>query len=180
VDHPAIAHAGFDDGYLDSIDVGWARRPHGQGPTGVAIRTASSAGLMIWTDPNFRPWRDEALRRGYGSSFALPLKFRRDGVRPPSLYADRPHAFDEQTRSHFHRTRPRPGLWGDGDPDPSGSPRVGAELRRIEAILEEGQRLTPHWKLAWNIASRGTSIGLRNYRIFGLDPEKDAHHSKRL
>ena len=34
-----IAHAGFDDGYLDSIDVGWGDAPTGQGPTGVAIRT---------------------------------------------------------------------------------------------------------------------------------------------
>ena len=70
-----IAHAGFDDGYLNRIDVGWSDAPTGQGPTGVAIRT----GELCWTDeiatdPHFQQWRNEALRRGYGSSLALPLK----------------------------------------------------------------------------------------------------------
>ena len=115
-----VAHAGFDDGYLDSIDVSWADAPTGQGPTGVAIRT----GELRWTDdiatdPHFQPWRDEALRRGYRSSLALPLKSDGTAFGALTLYADRPHAFDEQTRSHFSELANDLSLWGDGDPDPS-------------------------------------------------------------
>jgi hypothetical protein len=35
-----FARAGFDDGYLDGIDVDWAEAPSGWGPTGSAIRTS--------------------------------------------------------------------------------------------------------------------------------------------
>src|SRR5271165_3401935 len=97
-----VGHAGFDDGYLDLIDVSWADAPTGQGPTGTAIRT----GELCWaddiaTDPRFRPWQDEALRRGYRSALALPLKSNGTAFGALILYADRPCAFDEQTRSHF-------------------------------------------------------------------------------
>jgi signal transduction histidine kinase len=172
-----IAHAGFDDGYLDSIDVGWADAPTGRGPTGVAIRTCE----LCWTDdiatdPHFRHWRDEALRRGYGSSLALPLKSDGMAFGALTLYADRSHAFDEQTRSHFIelandlvygvmaiRTR-------------ADRARVEAELRRIEAYLEEGQRLTHTGSWAWNVAT-GENVywSPEHYRIFGLDPVKDSH-----
>jgi GAF domain-containing protein len=52
-------------------------------------------------DPRFRPWRDEALERGYGSSLALPLKSDGMAFGALAIYADRPHAFDEQAHSHF-------------------------------------------------------------------------------
>lgn len=95
-----IAHAGFDDGYLDRIDVGWGETPTGRGPTGVAVRT----GELCWTDdiatdPHFRHWRDKALSRGYGSSLALPLKSDEIAFGAITLYADRSHAFDEQAHA---------------------------------------------------------------------------------
>jgi len=171
-----VGHAGFDDGYLDLIDVSWADAPTGQGPTGTAIRT----GELCWaddiaTDPRFRPWQDEALRRGYRSALALPLKSNGTAFGALILYADRPCAFDEQTRSHFTdlandlaygvmaiRTRVE-------------RARVEAELRRIEAYLEEGQRLTHTGSWAWNVASRENIYwSPEQYRIFGLDAVEDS------
>ena len=53
-----IAHAGFDDGYLDRIDVGSADAPTLHGPTAVAIRTGEPFSTDdIATDPRFRHWR---------------------------------------------------------------------------------------------------------------------------
>ena len=80
----------------------WSDGPTGQGPTGLAIRT----GELCWaddisTEPHFRRWRDEALRRGYRSALALPLKSNGTVFGDLVLYADRSNAFDEQTRSHF-------------------------------------------------------------------------------
>src|SRR3984957_13040728 len=68
-----VAHAGFEDGYLNRVDVSWADAPAGRGPTGVAIRTGELRSTDdIATDPRLRPWRDEAGRRGCGLSLALP------------------------------------------------------------------------------------------------------------
>ena len=171
-----IACAGFDDGYLDLIDVSWTDGPTGQGPTGVAIRT----GELCWaddiaTDPRFQPWRDEALGRGYKSSIALPLKAEGTAFGALTLYADRPHAVDEQTRSHFTELANDLAYGVMAIRTRVERARVEAELRRIEAYLEEGQRLTHTGSWAWNVATRENVYwSPEHYRIFGLDPEKDA------
>lgn len=70
-----VAYAGFEEGYLDSLKITWADTPRGRGPTGRAIRTGQpQLCINILTDPTLKPWRKEALKRGYASSIALPLK----------------------------------------------------------------------------------------------------------
>jgi signal transduction histidine kinase len=172
-----VAHAGFEDGYLDRVDVSWGDAPTGRGPTGVAIRTGELRSTVdIATDPRFRPWRDEALRRGYGSSLALPLKSDAMTFGALTLYADRPHAFDEQTRLHFTELANDLAYGVIAIRTQADRARVEAELRRIEAYLEEGQRLTHTGSWAWNVASRENVYwSPEQYRIFGLDAVEDSH-----
>jgi PAS domain S-box-containing protein len=69
-----VAHAGFDTGYLENLNITWADNELGRGPTGTCIRTGKpSICRNVLTDPNFKPWREMALRRGYASSLAFPL-----------------------------------------------------------------------------------------------------------
>ena len=70
-----VAWAGFDNNYLSNANITWADTERGQGPTGTAIRTGKSTYIQDFvTDPKALPWREEALKRGYRSSIALPLK----------------------------------------------------------------------------------------------------------
>ncbi len=70
-----VAKAGFDDGYLEKLKISWADNELGQGPGGTAIRTGRPFSTQnMLTDLRFKPWRAEALLRGYVSSLALPLK----------------------------------------------------------------------------------------------------------
>jgi signal transduction histidine kinase len=69
-----VASQGFEAGYLENLKLTWADTETGRGPTGTAIRTGKpSICQNILTDPKFLPWREEALKRGYASSIALPL-----------------------------------------------------------------------------------------------------------
>jgi PAS domain S-box-containing protein len=69
-----MAYAGFDRGYIDSLQITWADNERGQGPSGRAIRTGKSQICKdITSDPCFAPWRKNALERGYRSSIVLPL-----------------------------------------------------------------------------------------------------------
>ena len=69
-----IASAGIEEGYLENVRITWADVERGQGPTGTAIRTRQPRVCRdMATDPQLLPWRDEAARRGYASSIALPL-----------------------------------------------------------------------------------------------------------
>jgi signal transduction histidine kinase len=171
-----IAYAGFDDGYLDSIELGSANALTAQGPTAVAIRTGEPYTTDdIATDPRFLHWRDEALRRGYGSSLSLPLKSDAMTFGALTLYADRPHAFDEQTRSHFTELANDLAYGVTAIRTRADRARVEAELRRIEAYLEEGQRLTHTGSWAWNVTTRENVYwSPEQYRIFGLDPVEDS------
>jgi PAS domain S-box-containing protein len=70
-----VAYAGFDDGYLQSLKLTWADVERGRGPTGTAIRTGMVCRCRnMCTDARFSPWREEAAKRGYAASIALPLK----------------------------------------------------------------------------------------------------------
>jgi len=70
----AVASAGYDEGYLDIINITWAENERGMGPTSRAIRSGITQLCQDFaSDPRHRPWRAAALERGYASSVALPL-----------------------------------------------------------------------------------------------------------
>ena len=70
-----ISHFGQEGGYLEFANITWAEADRGNGPTGRAIRS----GLVqfvdaIASDSTMTPWSEEALKRGYHSSIAVPFK----------------------------------------------------------------------------------------------------------
>ena len=90
-----VAQAGYEEGYLESLQITWANRQRGRGPTGRAIRTGeASIARDILHDPSFAPWRAEALKRGYASSVALPLMIRGETFGALNIYASEADAFD--------------------------------------------------------------------------------------
>lgn len=88
------AQAGEGLDYLKVVTITWDESPTGQGPMGVAIR--ENRALVIGdarTDERFRPWSDEALRRGYLSVAGLPMRAAGQTVGGLAVYAATPHAF---------------------------------------------------------------------------------------
>jgi PAS domain S-box-containing protein len=89
------AHAGFDDGYLDTVNITWADAERGRGPTGKAIRTCQTVRTRnISTEPDFEPWRAAAIQRGYASSIALPLLGEGRCFGALTMYAGEQDAFN--------------------------------------------------------------------------------------
>ena len=90
-----VAQAGYEAGYLESVMITWDDSETGQGPTGMALRTGEAVlARDILTAPEFVPWREEALRRGYAASIALPLKAGGQLLGVLNIYASQPEAFD--------------------------------------------------------------------------------------
>jgi PAS domain S-box-containing protein len=92
-----VASSGFEEGYLETLRLTWADTERGRGPTGTAIRTGQPCSCRnMLTDPQFEPWRAEALKRGYASSLVLPLM---EGGKPfgaLTIYSREPDAFSEE------------------------------------------------------------------------------------
>ena len=89
-----VARAGFEEGYLESLNITWADTERGRGPTGTAIRTGQPAACPnMQTDPGFAPWRAQALSRGYASSVVLPLLAEGKAFGAVSIYSRQADAF---------------------------------------------------------------------------------------
>ncbi len=128
----AVAQQGFDAGYLQSLRLTWADVERGRGPTGTAIRTGKPAiSRDTQTDPGFAPWRKEALKRGFASVLALPLKDT-EAFGALTIYAAEPNAFDDEEINL---------LLGLANDLAFGlkAMRTGAERRRAEEALRESE-----------------------------------------
>ncbi|MBN2139121.1 MAG: GAF domain-containing protein [Sedimentisphaerales bacterium] len=89
-----VAHAGFEDGYLETVNITWADKERGRGPTGTAIRTGKAFVLEdILNSEYFGPWREQAITRGYASSVALPMIHLNEVLGALNVYSDEPDAF---------------------------------------------------------------------------------------
>ncbi len=91
-----VAYSGFDKGYLETLKISWADTELGRGPTGTAVRTGkpSFCGNMS-ADPKFKPWREEALKRGYAASLVLPLLDAGKAFGALTMYFREPDPFEQ-------------------------------------------------------------------------------------
>jgi signal transduction histidine kinase len=90
-----MAHAGFEEGYLEQVDISHENSERGRGPTGTCIREGRVViGEDFEADPTLSPWRREALKRGYRSSISVPLMAEGQAFGALTIYAPQTSAFD--------------------------------------------------------------------------------------
>ena len=91
-----VSCAGFEEGYLDTLQLTWADTERGRGPTGTAIRAGKVAMCRnMLADPAFTPWRAEALKRGYASSIGFPLMANQKAFGAVTIYSPETDPFSE-------------------------------------------------------------------------------------
>lgn len=92
-----LAQAGYDNDYLKKVNITWAETKLDQGPAGKAIRSGKPSIMKnIVSDPRRASWRKQALKRGYSSSIALPLKNKGKTFGALNICAKEPDAFDSE------------------------------------------------------------------------------------
>lgn len=91
-----MAHAGFDSGYLDRIELKWSDTQAGRGPAGTTIRENRIC-LVSDTanDPLFTPWREFALARGYAAVLCLPLRAAGTPFGVLAIYSEQANSFEK-------------------------------------------------------------------------------------
>ena len=89
-----VAQSGYEEGYLDGVNIVWADTELGRGPTGTAIRTRKTViNQEYQTNPKMAPWREAAIKRGYHSSIALPLVINKRMLGALTIYSAESHTF---------------------------------------------------------------------------------------
>ncbi|MEI6823167.1 MAG: PAS domain S-box protein [Bacteroidota bacterium] len=93
-----VYHYGKEDGYLSVIkSISIKDTPEGRGTTGTAIREGKySVCNDFENDPRMLVWREEALKRNYRSSIALPFKLFGKVVGVISIYSSIKDNFNQE------------------------------------------------------------------------------------
>ena len=92
-----VASYGDSGGYLEDIEIYAADVPKGKGPTGRAVFEGHYVVCPdVENDPIMRPWRDRALRNGFRSSSAFPLRAGSAVIGAITIYGANPRSFDEE------------------------------------------------------------------------------------
>jgi PAS domain S-box-containing protein len=92
-----MVHTGFEEGYLQNLNITWADDERGIGPMGTAIRTERPCLVRhIASDSRFAPWRAEAAQRGYAAVCALPLVASDQIFGALGIYSSAPDSFDAE------------------------------------------------------------------------------------
>jgi len=92
-----VTYSGFEEDYLRTLNITCDDTERGQGPTGTAIRTGkpSICGNML-IDPKFKPWREEAIKRGYASSIVIPIFLNDQVIGALTIYSTETNPFSEE------------------------------------------------------------------------------------
>jgi PAS domain S-box-containing protein len=92
-----VAYSGFEEDYLRTLNITWDDTERGQGPTGTTIRTGKpSICENMQIDPKFKPWREEAIKRGYASSIVLPIFLNDQVIGALTIYSTETNPYSEE------------------------------------------------------------------------------------
>ncbi|WP_456474995.1 GAF domain-containing protein [Candidatus Pyrohabitans sp.] len=92
-----VAKAGVEEGYLEKVRITYDDSETGRGPTGMAIKTRKPQIMRdIPRDPRYKPWREEAMKRGYISSAAVPLVYGERVYGALNVYSDSSEVFTSE------------------------------------------------------------------------------------
>jgi len=170
-----VAHAGFEEGYLQAANITWGDTERGQGPTGTAMRTRRPVVTRnIQTGPGFSPWREDALKRGYLSNVALPIILDDQVLGALTVYADEADAFDSAEVQLLTQL-------SDDLAYGIQALRTRAERKRAEEALRQSETQLREALLAaqmgvweWTVETDTVTWDENLYRIAGRDPKLPA------
>lgn len=171
-----VAQAGSERGYLSQINITWAKDERGRGPTGTAIRTGvASVCQNIMRDARFAPWRADALRRGYASSVALPMVAQDIVLGALMIYSREPDAFGSRETSLLQQAANDLAHGIVTERAEAKRKLVEEQLRRSEAYLTAGQRLSHTGSWAWKVDTQDNAFwSAEHFRIYGFEVATEA------
>ena len=97
-----VAQKGFEDVFISSINIDLKDVSSHLDPIGKAIHTGEPVDLLdIERDSIKEPWKDEAMKREYASSVAIPVKDSGEVVGVLSVCSDKKYAFGKEEMEYL-------------------------------------------------------------------------------
>ena len=90
-------YSGEETGYLKAMQMRIDDSEWAQGPVGISAKEKRvSCVNSVSDDPDFWPWRDAALKRGYAALAAVPIISADKVIAIFTLYSEEEHVFDQE------------------------------------------------------------------------------------
>lgn len=166
--------AGVEEGYLSdikkiTID---GNLPEGQGPTGTAVRENRTVySENIETNPMMAPWRDEALKRGYKSSIALPLRLFGKVIGAYTIYSETDNFFDKDEVKLLENVSGNISFALEKIQNNKVLKLAVEEISESEYILQEAQTIGNTGSWIYEAESDRTKWSANMFRMFEADPD---------
>lgn len=181
-----IAHYGVEEGYLALAKITWSDTEHGRGPTGSAIRTGQVQFIEDFAqEPRVKPWRNEALARGYHSSIALPFRITNDVMACLTIYCATPNIWSLPEQKLLLNIANELGLGINHFQNVIATARYQEKLRNsleltIQLIADTVEKRDPytarHQRRVAQISTKiAEKMGLSSDRIHGLHLAASIH-----
>ncbi len=134
-----IYWGGKEEGYLSSIKIISSENlPEGLGPSGRAVRDGKYYYCNdIENDPIMLPWRNEALKRGFFSSIALPIIVEGKVKSLLTLYAGRKNYFKEEEITLLVRVAENLGYAIQAIENRQRHKQTEAQLQKVSMAVEQ-------------------------------------------
>ncbi len=92
-----VAFSGEGSDYLQNIEISIKDGLTGKGPSGRSIREGKSVVFNdLENNPDFAPWRKQALEKGYRSSASFPIRLNNNVIGVLGIFALEAHFFDKE------------------------------------------------------------------------------------
>ena len=97
-----VAQKGFEDVFISSINIDLKDVSSHLDPIGKAIHTGEPVDLLDRERDSVKePWKDEAMKRGYASSVAIPVKDGGEVVGVLTVCSDKEYAFGKEEMEYL-------------------------------------------------------------------------------
>ncbi|EGV52475.1 GAF domain-containing protein [endosymbiont of Riftia pachyptila] len=165
-----VAFSGEGSDYLQNIKISLTDDLTGKGPTGRSIREGKSVVFNdLETNPEFAPWRERALEKGYRSSGAFPIRLDNTVIGALNVYAVEPHFFDAEEINLLEETARDISFALDKFEEETNRRQAMEALRQAGLIIENSPVVLFRWKAAdgWPV-----ELVSDNVTQFGYTPEE--------
>ena len=167
-----VAEAGDDEGYLSTANITWEDSERGCGPTGAAIRENRPViAKDISNNPAHAPWREQALKRGYASSAAFPIRHDETVLGALMIYSRLVDSFIEDEIALLEQLTNSVALGISKFRSDELRMAAKQSLRESEQRFKDFSKASSDWFWETDSELRFTYFSEALKEVFGIDPD---------
>lgn len=167
----AVSSAGFEDGYLKTVNIDLNDEKYSNGTAGQCIKLGVQiVSNDIANDPKMLPWRENAIKQGYKSSAAFPIKVFGETIGSLMLYSSELFFFDETEVKLLDELAMNISFGLEFFENEKIRKEAEEQLNRSEAILLRTSKIAKigGWEL--DMQTMALTWSPETYRLYEIDP----------